>query len=240
MKNTQTTNTQTAANISSIIESVFGEYDSLTIKDLHITYKHTGKMNGMISISTSSLVNDGCFKKSLIKGSICSKCYARKQLKRYKNQDLALIRNTMILTSKVYPVDQMPFLNAAFVRFESFGDLNNVNQFTNYVNIALRNPHCTFVIWSKNPHIIADAFNNGIVKPENVIIIYSSFMVNGDRQTFEQVKARYPFIDKVFTVYDKKTIAAENININCGARSCIGCMRCYRQNTENVINEQLK
>ena len=226
--------------INTIIEKVFNEIWQLTIADLHITYNHTGKMHGMISISTSALVNDGCMRRHQIEGSICSKCYACKQLKRYKAQDLALIRNAYILTSKVYDVSEMPFLNAAFVRFEAFGDLINETQFMNYINIAKKNPHCTFAIWTKAPYIMTNVFKSGIEKPSNMIIIYSSIMVNDSVFTFEELKEKMPFIDKMFTVYDKKTIKEKNIDINCGARSCVGCMRCYTHNTENVINEMLK
>ena len=42
---------------------------------------------------------------------------------------------------------------------------------------------------------------------------------------------------KVFTVYDKKYLKEnKDVVINCGARSCITCQKCYTSK-EEVINE---
>ena len=48
----------------------------------------------------------------------------------------------------------------------------------------------------------------------------------------------YEFIDKVFTVYDDAN--AGGVNINCGARDCATCGRCYLKNDTVFINEKLK
>ena len=48
------------------------------------------------------------------------------------------------------------------------------------------------------------------------------------------------YFDKVFTVYDKKTIARDNIQINCGARSCKGCQICYKPNPKGVDVMQVR
>jgi hypothetical protein len=53
-------------------------------------------------------------------------------------------------------------------------------------------------------------------------------------------KNPFPFVDKVFTVYDPDFIEAENIDINCGARNCFDCGLCYEKNGVAVINEKLK
>ena len=203
---------------------------------IHITMNHTGKMSGMISLSTSNLVNPFCIAHRKCEGSICQKCYACAQMKRYTTMQKCLSDNFDILTSKVLTDEQIPMINACFFRFESFGDVYNVNQVANYFKIAAFNPNVHFALWTKNPAIIAAAIKAGFEKPSNLVIILSSLYIN---QVADDSK--YPFIDKVFTVYDAKTIESENIDINCGARNCFTCQKCYHNdNGEKFIREKLK
>lgn len=65
-------------------------------------------------------------------------------------------------------------------------------------------------------------------------------MVESSEKLNHAKQASNAYVDKVFTVYDEKTILAENININCGARCCATCRRCYSKETEKVISEKLK
>ena len=41
-------------------------------------------------------------------------------------------------------------------------------------------------------------------------------------------------------VYDSETIENQNISVNCVARSCATCRRCYSRETETIVNEKLK
>ena len=76
----------------------------ITIEDceeltgLHFTIKHTGKMKGMISLSTSPLCNKYCQAYSKDSKKVCYKCYAQTQMKRYINMQACFERNTKILT----------------------------------------------------------------------------------------------------------------------------------------------
>jgi hypothetical protein len=199
-----------------------------------ITYKMTGKMEGMASLSTSPLCNPNCIKRMNAGETVCAHCFSARMQKRYKNLNEKLVRNTEFLTTTELTPDDVPFLNMSLFRFESFGDLNNALQVKNYFTIAEANSHCTFALWTKNPWIIEEAINEyGINKPDNLIIILSSVLLN------TPTTPGYDFIDKVFTVYDKK--AAESVNINCGARSCATCRRCYtKTNGVEYVNELLK
>ena len=71
-------------------------------------------------------------------------------------------------------------------------------------------------------------------KPDNLIIIRSSMFIN------KAVKPGYWFVDKTFTVYDKEYIKANQVDINCGARDCINCLKCYTHNDKREIREKLK
>ena len=199
---------------------------------LHITKKHTGKMAGMQSLSTSCKINPNCAKNALVKGSICAKCYAQRQMKVYKNLSPCLERNAEIVTSRVLEDNELPVINAAYFRFESFGDLINTTQVINYFNICKKNPDVHFALWTKNPHLIKDVADQ---KPKNLQIILSSLLINKEAD-----KSNMPFIDKIFTVYDKETIAKDNIKINCGAKNCLKCHKCYVKGDTIKINEEVK
>lgn len=202
---------------------------------LHITLAHTGKMAGMQSLSTSCLLNPYCQRYASDPSKICFKCYANTMLKYRASMRPCLERNRELLTERILPIEQLPLLNIAFFRFEAFGDLNSATQVANYFNICNANPFTRFALWTKNPAFIDQAIKMGHDKPENLIILVSSPYINKRADI-----SRWWFVDKVFTVYDKKTIKDSDVDINCGANSCIRCLRCYLDNGITEINEKLK
>ncbi len=204
---------------------------------LHYTVNHTGKMAGLQSLSTSVVLNESCQKRMQKKDSICAKCFAAAMMNRYNALDQCLQDNTPILTGSVLPWAVLPLIPSRYFRFEAYAELINVTQVINYFNIARKNPDTLCALWTKNPHIVAKAIEQGHEKPANLQIVLSSPLVN------KPVKStKYSFIDKIFTVYDK--VGAKAVNINCGARSCLACGRCYRPNPDGVkiqyVNELLK
>ena len=208
--------------------------NSRKISGLHFTTNHSGKMAGMVSISTSVTTNERCAKNAQIEGSICQKCFAAKQMNMYKNMEKPMVENQRILTSEVLPFEKLPKINNIYFRFEAFGDLNNATQVKNYFNICYKNPMVKFALWTKNPDYIAQAIADGYEKPKNLNIILSSLFINKER------KNPFPFVDKIFTVYDTDFIEENEIEINCGARNCFSCGLCYEKNNVTIINEKLK
>lgn len=208
--------------------------NSKKISGLHFTVNHSGKMSGMVSLSTSVTTNERCAKNAQIKGSICEKCFAATQMKRYTSMEKPMVKNQQILTSEILPIEKLPTINNIYFRFESFGDLNNATQVINYFRICYKNPKVKFALWTKNPDYIADAIDQGYTKPENLNIVLSSLFINKER------KNTFDFIDKVFTVYDPKHIEENGTEINCGAKNCFTCGLCYEKNGISVINEKLK
>ena len=201
---------------------------------LHITTKHTGKMTGMTSISTSCQLNSRCAKNAKVPGSVCAKCYAQRQMKMYRTMQPVMERNYRILTEDIMEDDAIPILHYAFVRIESFGDLANTTHAINYLKLIRKNPQTFFAWWTKNPDFIAKAFKKtGYKKPENVNIIRSSMMIN------KPVKPGYWFIDGVFTAYTKEYAKANNIEINCGNRKCFECRREYKKHDGIIYTNEL-
>ena len=204
---------------------------------VHIT-NHSGKLEGMHSISTSVRRNPNCRDRRNIDNSICQKCYAVTLTGIRKGLDEAISRNTDVLTARILSADELPVINDKYFRFEAFGDLINETQAINYINIAKTNKGTHFAIWTKNPWIMAAALKTA-AKPSNMIIIYSSPMIN-KAVNVKALKKLYPFIDKVFTVYRKDYAQEHSIDINCGGRHCLSCLRCYSKRTGDTVNELLK
>lgn len=201
---------------------------------LHFTTKHSGKMSGMVSISTSVTTNERCKKNASIEGSICEKCFASKQMRVFPTMEKPMVENQRILTSSVLPMELLPTINNLYFRFEAFGDLNNDIQVMNYFNLCYKNPKTKFALWTKNPDYIESAIKQGYKKPENLNIVLSSLFINQER------KSKYDFVDKIFTVYDPKYIEENEVSINCGSRNCFECGLCYEKNNVTIINEKLK
>jgi len=200
-----------------------------------ICKKHTGKMEGFWSLSTSVIDNEFCQIKQKCAACVCSKCYAEALLKCRSNQAKKLHFAYELLTKAVYPLEAFPVLNVLMFRFESFGDLATAEQAINYFQLCRANPAVTFTLWTKNPWLIQEAIDAGERKPENLIIIYSSPRLNVPEAP------RYDFIDKVFTVYTADYAIENDVNINCGSADCKGCRRCYDlENSERYVSEMLK
>lgn len=209
---------------------------------INVCINHTGKMSGMYSISTACTLNKYCLQRAKNKESICADCFAQSMFKNgfYKWTLKRCEHNTHVLTTSILEVADLPVINAFAFRFEAFGDLQNTTQVINYFNICNLNKRVTFALWTKNPFIIANAIREGYSKPDNLIVIYSSPIKN-KAVSLEKIQSVFPFVDKVFTVWTTEDNAAQNgVSINCGARACIKCLRCYTKGGENVISELLK
>ena len=205
---------------------------------------HEGKMEGIPSISTSSLFNFNCIHRCNLQNTICSKCYSnhlqgfRKQLRE------KLVRNTEILTTRLLTKLEIQNLciSSLFFRFEAFGDLINTTQFENYCNIARFFKNTKFAIWTKNPHVIVEYVKKGGRIPKNLTIGLSSLFINS-RMSEKSIAyfEKYFHVDFVFTVFDKDYISENNISINCGSKNCLKCHFCYCHHKKTAfVNEKLK
>lgn len=216
----------------------------MTIKEfekrtgIKFTINHTGKMEGIWSLSTSCICNPFCKARMNDSSCICSKCYSAAMHKRYSNLAKMLEKNFEILTSKLFEIEEFPFIPVSLFRIESFGDIYNVTQARNYLRLIKANPQTFFAFFTKNHNILKQAIAlEG--KPENMNVILSNPVVND----FERHTAylEYSFCDIQFNVYDKEN--AKSVDINCGLRKCIECQFCYKKHSyreNHVVNEILK
>lgn len=233
--------------------------ENIIEKQLHdsICWNHSGKMTNLVSCSTSVIENEYCqqrraqAKKAMELNPeldfVCVHCFAQAQLSYQTTTGNKYARNIDLYTKQVYAPELWPLLNNSIARIEAFGDtqpgVKGEIQVENYFNFCKRNPETMFAAWTKNPLIYHKVIEK-VGKPENLILIYSDPTINGTMDNPEKyleiLKTAFPEIDKIFVVYNKKFVKKNQVAINCGARSCNGCRRCYRKTTENVIKEQLK
>jgi hypothetical protein len=228
--------------IKEVKQKIFNnEYLTSTEKAIYILYAlstGTGKMEGMISLSTSCLENPICRARAKDKNSVCSKCYAARQLSYQKNTNDKLTCNYLFFNQYELKKEDIPtiFTSNGLLRIEAHGDTASVLQAKNYYTIIRANKHLKAGIWSKNINLYANAGR----KPGNSIIIYSNEYLNkyiSKSWFLDRIKKEYPIIDKRFSVFSKDYAQKEGITINCGGRSCDRCRRCYDKRTSPIINE---
>ncbi len=207
---------------------------------IHICTKHTAKMKGMWSLSTTPR-NPLCEARSKIEGSICSKCYSDRMMNTYSDLEKCLTHNAEILNNRELSEEEIPKIGnkLGLFRFESFGDVTSKIQVLNYFHIAEANARIKCALWTKNPWIIQEAMQEfHLEKPKNLVIIGSSYFIN---EPMTEYYKQYDFIDYIFTVYDQETIDSEHVDINCGGRSCAYCRKCYTKTHDGYeIREKLK
>ena len=204
---------------------------------------HSGKLEGMPSISTSCLCNKYCIERSKNPNLICYYCYSMSYCDYRKTLREKLETNYRFYTNYEIPKKAVPLLNCLYFRFESFGDLNNVLQVKNYFTIARVNKNVKFALWTKNPWIISKAIAAGINIPKNVKIIYSIPMINTiiTKELYRKIKIKYPFVNAIFTVHEKQFVIENNIDINCGGKSCNACgKKCYEKTSRITLINELK
>ena len=204
---------------------------------IHIS-KLEGKLEGFRAISSNTVTNSFCIKqnKVTLENWICSICYSHSSLNGFrKNAQPALQRNSDILSKSIIPMEYLPLLMDAFIRFNAHGELDldktkaTIN-LENYVNIAIKNPHCTFSLWSKRFDIIKPFFDKH-EKPKNLILIYSTPLTN-------HILNKVPkYFDKTFNTVKGDLHKNQQ---NCTGQKCKDCLLCYKKDTTTIIVEKVK
>lgn len=223
-------------------EERLGEQVKATGYELHINVM-TGKLEGITGFGTTCQVNEWCQELMQNPCLICSRCYADVTTRRYDTLEQWLEHNYELLTSRILDPEEFPIIPTLYGRIEPFGDLakgeKGVIQSINYIQFCKRNSHARIGWWTKHPQQIEEAIRRGYDKPENVNIVYSGYKINEDI-SYEEIHEKYPFVDKVFIVFDKNYVRENGIEINCGGRHCRGCLICYEKNDIHVVHEQLR
>ena len=202
------------------------------MSNLKISYKMTGKLEGINALSTNTLSNSFCkfMYKSKDKNCICKYCYSYYMLNTFRKTCVkAYEHNSKILSSCILKDSELPEIkNQLFFRFNAHGEIINEYHFINLLNICNKNPLTTFVLWSKKHSLIKNVLES-YNKPKNLILVYSEPII-------DKIVKKTPnkYFDKVFNVVTK-----DNKKINCN-KKCIDCLICYQHNNVSCIVEKIK
>jgi len=199
-----------------------------------------GKMEGTHHISCASGqsgICHGCLMNHV--------CYALRYQKLRPSVKQSYWHNGEVLTSRVFDMSELPYVNAMQCRFNAFGELlvgkKGEIQLTNYVNICRKNPRVHFALWSRNYKLVEDYFKmHG--KPSNLKIIMSAPNINA------AITKADPIWDGIFNVVTPEYAEKHNLTINCGALDdegkkipCIRCPTgCYNPGTRPMCYELVK
>ena len=187
--------------------------------------KMSGKLDGIRALNTDTVSNPFCQGMRKCAANICAQCYSDNMLRTFrKNCRPAFQYNGGLLSSDTdYPLN----LRDDIFRISAHGELINYNHARNIMHIIKSNPDTFFAFWTKRPALV-QKFIRAHGKPANVNLIYS----NPKTDTVADLPG---YFDKVFNVH-----TTDNGDINCGARSCRGCMLCYTRNDTVQVHELVK
>ena len=227
---------------------------------LHVS-KPDGKLKGIRAIGTNTINNTFCLKMHNMQDDkvICTKCYSWGMLQGFrKNVAAALQRNSAVMAKTLLEYKDVPVIKDDIFSFQHHGELINMKHFKNFVNIARKNPDCTFSLWTKRKDIVANyvfewnywldkmvddketyknyirtyAWQEQVGIPSNLILVYSN-----------------PRIDKVITkppknfhkVFNNVSPDNHTRKQNCTGQKCRDCWLCYSIYSGcNVIIEGVK
>ena len=150
----------------------------------------------------------------------CVKCYARK-LERFRpSVKESYIRNLQILncTPEVYWREvEATIMTNRFFRFHVSGDIPNIDYFRKMIEIAVRNPHCEILCFTKKYEIVNQGIGERLTKtlPKNLHIIMSAW---------RGLKMNNPYnLPEAHVLYKDGTTTAKE-----GAKPCGGnCTNCF-------------
>ena len=229
------------------------------MQTIHIS-KLNGKLEGFQAISVNTMANKFCqvMHNTEREDIICRKCYsfATLESKRFGNNlEKALQRNSDLL-SKPLDEDCVPFINAAYFRFDAHGELINRVHFENLILIAKHNPHCKFALWTKRKDIVnlvkRDMKQNSDEFPNNLILVWSNPIVD-DVHWRPPTNFDYVFnnvtSDDIDVMYkdwltDKYAMTpnavADKHYKPCTGQKCKDCLNCYDFNNNPCAIEKVK
>jgi hypothetical protein len=187
--------------------------------------KMTGKLFGIGAINTNTVSNAFCIRQKDT-ATICGKCYSHRMLNTFRKSCIPAFEHNSKLMAELIDWDLLPMINQAYFRFNGHGELINFNHYQNIINIAIKNPHCNFALWTKRASIVRQ-FKGEL--PDNLILVFSN-------PTIGRVIGVPRGFHKVFNNVDK----GSDIKQNCTGKRCIDCLTCYKKHLTDVIVEAVK
>ena len=190
----------------------------------------SGKLTGIPAYNTNTKSNEFCIRQKDT-DTICGQCYSHKMLDTYRKSCIPAWQHNSDEFSDWIDWDDLPVVNAAFVRLNGHGELINDTHFVNIIRLARKNPHTTFALWTKRASIVRQYQARPIHgMPTNLILVFSNPRI-------DKVIGVPRGFHKVFNNVSKGSTEPQN----CTGRKCMDCLACYRKDSgTDVIVEQVK
>ncbi len=200
---------------------------------IHIsTHAKNGKLKDLNSINSYTMHNKYCKAQYTCKRKICHSCYNVYLLHTVRGNMVKWLKyNDDLLSHRIIDTIEIPYLNYHIIRYNSYGELLNKVHFINYCNIARRNKHCHFTLYTKRIDIVRKCKD---YIPSNMLLIYSSPIVNKQSNIPD-------LFHKVYTVYTDEYFQNNiDTDINCIGKCC-DCLKCYNSKDKTIyVNELVK
>jgi hypothetical protein len=190
----------------------------------------SGKLTGIPAYNTNTKSNEFCIRQKDT-DTICGQCYSHKMLDTYRKSCIPAWQHNSDEFSDWIDWDDLPVVNAAFVRLNGHGELINDTHYQNIIRLARKNPHTTFALWTKRASIVRQYQARPIHgMPTNLILVFSNPRID---KVIDVPRGFH----KVFNNVSKGSTAPQN----CTGRKCMDCLACYRKDSgTDVIVEMVK
>jgi len=192
---------------------------------VHVS-KMSGKLKGFRAVNFNPLTSNFCQVMHTQKGAVCEECYSTRMIRTYRASCAKPFTANAALMSRFMYLDEFVCFDPnEYVRLLAHGEMDNKEQFFNFIRLAELSPSAHFTMWTKRIDIVTKYAS---LIPSNLRMIQSSTYLNSP----EPLALGF---DAVFTVYDSMDVFEANQDAwFCAGKSCAACMFCYKEPHGNI------
>jgi len=215
--------------------------ESQYVNNYWITYHkskpETNKMQGLLSIMFD--FPDFCMENRKNCRSICKNCYAFIQSSiRGRSLWPKLRHNSEVFSNSMINFDPITSpLN--ILRFSSFGEIINIQQFLNIILTAKANPQLYTAVWTKRYNIVKGLLH---LIPKNLILVWSASTINSTTFVIPHGfhHSFYVYKNEELLNDAKKRAEFQGFYVIHCQKICKDCQHCYKNRERSIVMEVIK
>lgn len=193
--------------------------------------------------------------KSRLKTTVCSRCYSYIQATIHPCIRSKMHSNSLTLNNKDHRGEPKVFNPCKIqtinnrLRYISFGELSNIEEFKNIISHAYKNNHLKKALWTKKygliKDIISSSYDQGVLIGMNLNIIWSCSRLNVLKHENMIIphgctKAFYVYTNETTMKEAMDTATQHNIKTFRCKLQCKACNRCYDNTDHEIIMELIR
>ena len=225
--------TNSTAAVNKVLNT-WRDYTAPEAVKLHVSTGNA-KLGGIYNVSLPPVVTcHNC--------SNCKKyCYAIKDYNMYPNVRTAWNENYMLFLTD--PARYFNEISQAvklqrFFRWHVSGDIVNAEYFAGMIRVALENPKCEFLAFTKAYEIVNAAIDNGAVIPSNLHLLFSAAPGNDMPNPHRIPECHINFADPSLNTYGGGAEYEHHCKGNCTECIGTGCGCFFLKTGDAVIINQ--